>query len=860
MSRSRLSLAACLVVLTAVGAPVMSQAHAAVESLESFGESTLQVCQSESGSLRTGDLDVIILLDNSKSLWESDKFGARFDAIDGFVDSFQKIEDRTKNFSLVKFGGSAEVVIPFTRVTNSNDVREIKDGLRENVPNDYQTQESFTNYVAALDLAREEFLSNDPGNRNCRVLIWFTDGVFDTNDSGRPEEIKNDVNRLEKEVCASDGLGVQYSRSDINTFVVYLTPRDPNPDRSRISQDAMQVITGDREPSFSSQESSPRAPSSGCVIGERHLGEVISVEDTNSLLGYLTDLVPTAGGATPIFPEECPIPVANLRSQPLIDGNLVDWISVTTWDESLNAETLSIDLGDGKSQPMSSLFDADVKGDRLYYYRPKGEARELLDAGWTISLVNAGDICVRLKPRSLQFEIGRDNVAKSLDGLPEALFGDGRLKLYVAGKEADFKLALKNPGELTAQLVVDSGEFLATPNRLPVTVIVNGAFQVTPPSCAIEVEADGNVPTSPLQSTSCLVTPAADEDTRYDASTLLAALDACGIGPWQLLVDGIPAAPSDVVKADGSPVELSVATVDDPRNQATDCKQSLATAITISTKEASSQIGAELQLDLLKRGSVLLAILFAAGMALLVAFLSLLLLKGISFVTARTVDGNHFFAYETAAEIEPDKSARGVLRWPETGQTPKNYIANPDLLEPVKTDNKRTALSAGELRFEREIPRLFRPFSESRLKMLTPTAAVFWQPNRERDGLPLTFARAIVLSRVSKEDLTVRRNMKVRVTVLVPRRGPGSGYSGAEELIREKAEQLAADLWEAATESKAVETRGDSFGLPSAPTANENEGPVAVGPATKVQQAEAPKPPKTPPLRSLPSEPPTSPR
>jgi hypothetical protein len=850
--------------------PLGSNDLALAQPVVDFNESALRVCQDESGNLRTGDLDVIVLLDNSKSLWGSvkpegekgsDRLGVRFEAIDRFVDSFQKIDDREKNFSLITFGASAEVVIPFEKVSTLDDAKEIKETLRQSVPNEYESQESFTNHVAALETAREEFLSNDSGNRNCRILIWFTDGVFDTNDSDQPEGVKRDVRRLEGAVCASDGLGKQYAESDINTFVVYLTPQNPNPDRSRISQDAMQVVTGDREPSFSSGSSNPRTPSPGCVIGSRHLGEVISVEDTSSLLGYLTDLVPTADSATPILPEECPIQVTNLNSLPLIDGHLVDWISVTTWGVSLDVQRFSIDLVDGNSQPLTDLFEAEMKDDRLYYFRPTDQARDLLDAGWTLSLKDAGEVCVRLKPRSLQFEIGRDNATKSLNGIPEELFGDGRLKLFVDGRPADVKSALRNPGGLTAQLEVDSGDFLSPANRLAVFITVNGAFQITPPRCAIKVKAQGDVPTAPIESSSCLVTPAASEDTSYDASALLAGLDECGVGPWQLLLDGAPADSRGELTADGAPVVLSAATVNDPENKEITCEKSLGTAVAISTRVASSEIVAELQLKLYKRGNALLAILFAVVMTLLVAFLSLVLLKGISFLTAKTIDGSSFFAYETEAEVEPDKSERGALRWPDTGQTPKEYKANPDLLEPVKTDKSRTSLSAGELRFERRIPSFFRPFSESRLKMVTPTSAVFWQSNRERDGLPLTFAKAIVLSRVGKENLSQRRNMKVRVTALVPRRGFGSGFGGAEELIREKADQLAADLWEASSVAKTNTGRQNTSVLPTSSEAAQSDVRIEdSAPPVKPAGAEAPKPPLTPPTRALPSEPPKFPK
>jgi len=861
MNRSLFNFVSGVLAVGAVLFPASSDAYSVESSLADFSESALEVCRNESGSLRSGDLDVIILLDNSKSLWESDKSGVRFEAIDGFVDSFQQIADRAKNLSLIKFGASAEVVVPFAKITTPDDARRIKDTLRRLVPNDYQTQESFTNYVAALERAREEFLSNDSSNRNCRVLIWFTDGVFDTNDSRQPDEVQRDVRRLEDQVCRSGGLGEEYSKSDINTFVVYLTPQNPDPDRSRISQDAMQVVTGDRQPSFSGQDSSPRAPSSGCVIGSRHLGEVISVEDTNSLIGYLIDIVPAADGGKPIFPEECPVQVVELSTLPLIDGHLVEWISVTSWAESLDDRAFTIDLADGSSQSLTNLFEAEVKGNKLSYYRPTSGARELLDAGWRLSLKNAGEVCVRLKPINPKFEIGRDNVTKSLDGLPEELFVGGRLKLFVDKEPADVATAMKNPGGLTAELEVVSGAFLASPNRLPAEVTVDGAFQINPPNCVIEVDKEGDVPNSPIESSSCVVTPARSEDTSYDASKLIASLDECGLGAWQLRVDGMPSELSGAIRADSSPVELSVATVNNAVNKDASCEQSLRAAITISTKQASSQIGAEVEIELRKRGNILLAIVFAVLMTIVVAFLSLLLLKGINMMTAKTVDGNSLFAYETEAEIEPGTSERGTLRWTDSGQKTKSYKANPDLLEPVTTDPKRTSLKAGELRFERRIPSLFRPFAESRLKMVTPTPAAFWQPNHERDGLPLTFAKAIVISRIGREDLSLRSNIKVRVTVLVPRRGSGSGFGGAEDLIRDKADDLAADLWEASSvAAEGLSQRNNAD--PSTSIAN-NTAEIRSGdpaPPIKPPPVEAPKPPTTSPPRSLPNEPPKFPR
>lgn len=141
MNRSVMNLVTGALIAGAVLLSVAPTTYAVERFPSEVGDSALEVCRNESGSLRSGELDVIILLDNSKSLWNSDKAGVRFEAIEGFVDSFQQIKDRAKNLSLIKFGAFAEVVVPFRKVSTLDDTKEIKESLRQRVPNDYESLE-----------------------------------------------------------------------------------------------------------------------------------------------------------------------------------------------------------------------------------------------------------------------------------------------------------------------------------------------------------------------------------------------------------------------------------------------------------------------------------------------------------------------------------------------------------------------------------------------------------------------------------------------------------------------------------------------------------------------------------------------
>lgn len=765
-----------------------------------LSNSALRVCEDERGNLKGGAMDVIVLLDNSKSLLNSDKDGERFDAVDGFLDNFNSITSRVRNFGLLTFGVAASEVIPFVRVQNNKDVAGIKADIRARVPNDYRQQEKFTNYIVALEAAKQMFRKNDPTGINCRILIWFTDGVFDTNDSVRADEIARDVRRLEDAVCRPGGLGDQFRDATINTFVVYLTPKEADSSRSRVSQDAMQVITGDIEPSFSAGGSVGRIPSANCKVGS-HIGEVISVADSDRLIGFLTDLVPTADGAVPIFPEECPIAINEVSSFGLLDANLLDWISVVSWDGPVKVGALTVVLPSGEGGRLGDYLAIEGNGSRLVYLRPNDAGKSVLTAGWTLRLSSAGPVCLRLKPRSLEFEISRGEVVKSLDNLPPSLFAD-RLTYFVRQVEVSLAEALRNPGELAGRLSVESGEYLADPNRLPVAVYVNGAFRVAP-ECRITVLRDGEVPEAPIESSPCTVLPASNLPTNYDASTLLEQINACGLGEWRLLLEGRAVPAKGTLSADAAESSFSIATIGVPRNEKVICAPEDGGELRIFTSESQpASIEGTINLNLTKRGNPWLALAIAAAMTLVVAFLSLLLLRLLNVLTSKTIDGNHFFFYETTCELHADRIGRGALHL-ETSRSPlpglvnaANYVADPDLLEQVVAERRNTSLKAGSLNFERQIPPLLKPFEVPRLRLATQGLATFWKANRQGDGLELLFASALALVTVSKDYSGEQSPIKARVVALIPRRGRGSGFQGAQDLIRRHGDELAALLWQ----------------------------------------------------------------
>jgi hypothetical protein len=789
---------------TVIALALMSGSEA--QSVAQSKESGLQVCRDENGNERSGDLDVVVLLDNSKSLSGknnsgSDQSGRRFDAIDEFLENFSRTEvnNRGKNFGLIAFGTSARIVVELSAISNAN-VDEIKEKIKNEVLNSYETQDSHTNYISALSEARSTFEKSDPSNQNCRILIWFTDGVFDTNDSDKADEVSQDVRRLQGAICSSDGIASAFSKADINTFVVYLTPANPNQKRSGVSQDAMQAITGDRTPSFDSDGSKARQPQSPCEINSRHLGEVISVDDAEQLLGYLTDLVPTADGGVSVFPGDCPIEGNTGESFALIDGHLIEWISITSWSEMVKLDSLSILSNGGESLSLDQIFQVGEDGSKSgrlvkIYPQPNETSQEFLKAGWKLLINESGPVCVRLKLRDLSFVLSNVET-KSEQNLPPYLFEGNRLLFFAGNKELDKSEALKNP-LLRGELEVEFGEFLPLPNRMSVKVTVEGAFELSPPNCEIKVDyEDRESPTDALFSTSCKIKPARFEDTSIDATLFINELNKCEVGEWQIAFDGIPQDGSKKSLVGGSnETVLSVRTIEPPSNANKSCRPNSVASIEVSTSDgAESEISTSIEINLKRRGNPLLAIVLAVIATIFVSLLSLLLLQTINRLIVKTIDPNNFYGYETECEIVGDESGQASIVWPEKNSTSLTYVADPDLLQQLKSNSSRTTLSVGSIRFNRVLPKFFRPFEEARLVMSNDFSASFWRANRDDDGLGISFPKAIVLSVSNIEPSFSQKRNQARVTVIVPKRGFGAGYEGAQQLIRDKCDELANKL------------------------------------------------------------------
>lgn len=768
-------------------------------ALEALPQSPPKVCQDESGRSLTGDLDVLTMLDNSSSLSGSDPAGKRFDAIDEFLSSYAKTKSsQKKNFGLIKFGGTASQTVPLQDVNEEN-WQSIVEDVRLKIPNVKKKQEKYTNYVKALELALNVFRSRPA--INCKVLIWFTDGIYDTtNDS---DDDSSDARELRSSVCSNGGLSAQIQLSNVSTFVIYLTPeKNPekdrdNAERASASKDAMQAITGDEQPSFDETGSASRKPTSECKLGA-HLGEVLSAADAGQLLGYLVDLVEVANGGQRIFESECPFIASEVESVKMPSPYFIDWLSVTTWKTSLPAtDDLRIRTKAGERK-FEDVFVADASSgsDRSIHYLPRPEAVSTLSPGWTLVVEGAEDLCIRARARNLEFQIQQKEPREKAtvpEDLPVELF-EGKLTYF---DESFTPLTIKEAlgrSQVLGQLSVEFGEILAKDGLLPVQVSVNGAVRLEPLNCSLDITyVNKNAKGERLTSLNgCQIVPSSNTLTEVDAGAVLSALETeCGIGLWQLELDG-KAAPSTVQLAAGaSDTDVRIETVSTVPNSKKECSRS-DTSIRIVSSGRLLEIPVVFKLKLLRSASPLWPLL-ALFFIIAAIIVSLGLLRLVNVLTARAPKRDDFFGYVASAEMLSGDLGRASIRWSDQST---EFKADPKRLEVARGDDSRTSIGVGEYRFVRQLPRIMRPFEEARLVLQSERSGVFWRANSAKDGLTISFSSALAVIAKGDRAPSQDRGTSVDVVVLVPKRGVNSGFEGVERLVRQRVGDLAPQLVE----------------------------------------------------------------
>lgn len=199
----------------------------------------------------TGSVDVLMLVDNSRSLNTSDGDGQRFAGLRAALSALQQEAGRRQGDELAEVnvafatfdaeyaprpGGDEGVA--WQRVTV--DSAEQLDGFVAEL--ERQEQRGGTDYDAALAGARADLAeraaerTEDGGAAPCQALIFFTDGGYQPAGGG-------DTDRLQEDLCRPGGPPDALHRDDVHLFTVALAGDDTDDPLDQDALDFLEALT-----------------------------------------------------------------------------------------------------------------------------------------------------------------------------------------------------------------------------------------------------------------------------------------------------------------------------------------------------------------------------------------------------------------------------------------------------------------------------------------------------------------------------------------------------------------------------------------------------------------------------------------
>lgn len=318
-------------------------------------DSAMQVCiNQKTNEPFVGDIELMLLMDNSQSLQNNDPEGKRFSQVRMMLNSVHdRISKSTKpravRFSLITFADRAIVEIPRADpiVLSASNLNSTAKRVEDAAPGDQQN----TDYVAALKKALEEMDLAPP--QNCRVIVWFTDGAYWPS-GGTENSTAGGV--LRDEVCKPGGFSEKLRSLSVNIFALYIESQKPNAKEDpTASRDIMAHLTGDQN-SFGVNPYQPGAP---CGTQQSHVGEVLAASNVNQLGQFFADLPNIIDGGVEVA---CPTKDGLVESKPLPAGRYVEQISIVKYavaGRELSPSDLVAQQPDGSEQPLDDFYSGE---------------------------------------------------------------------------------------------------------------------------------------------------------------------------------------------------------------------------------------------------------------------------------------------------------------------------------------------------------------------------------------------------------------------------------------------------------------------------------------------------------------------
>jgi hypothetical protein len=763
-------------------------------------------------------VDILILLDNSKSLKSSDPKRQRFDAIEQLFKSISLGINGNNTDS--KLGVDIEVMT-FAQSAISlklesvdiNDPKRISDEIRENLPDD--GQQGGTNYINALNAAREN-LSHPSKNGNCKFLIWFTDGSFDYANLSDKTEVENKkikkekLVELERGICGPQGWAEQLRSSNVNTYVVLLgDPETLEKDENfQTSLDLMAQITGDRTTSELGDVN--ECPGETAPI----VGEIFSVgtQDIDKLGPIFQKIgVSITGGIVMLCPtpDELTVSTSGLPNSKFFR-------SISLISLGLNPlpriDDVNIIKKNGERVPITAVFDgvneSSEGGTQIDYVKTANATLAALEKGWQIELsANSPDFCLMATfiepPIVVITKIGNKPV--DINDKLKIFSEEEKSQLAYFLKDEDGTTEKNVSPEFLVEQKIDAG-FLsrlrgelnieADPSKplfgekFAVTVLVGPpipdiqnclapfVFQTertpttgdTPGNRDFKtIECEINTLNQPESNTVSI-------DIREMANTLKSNV-GCDIIEPSLLINGEDKGTSFTLPVNE---RATVAVNFKVGEKSTSCSLIEKDGVSFSYGDAGQTETAMFTAvyDLKQPPNPWWVIFVSLCSVLAAVLLSLFLLRYISSLFS--VMPNDIYSYEKVIDI--GLSTMAGLKIEIDGMDLSKFKPSAsDLRRPMESSNK-SVLRLQSIQLERRLSHFFNPFSHVRAIIPKAALATYWQKSGS-GGLAIPFKKAIILSDSSRQSASTEK-VSAQLTVLVPSIGADGGITGVEQLMR----------------------------------------------------------------------------
>ena len=766
-------------------------------------DNSLKVCQDAAGNTKTGALDVILLLDNSKSLSSTkngnvptDKGNERYGAISEMLKSLGEVsggkdgrEGVGINFGVISFGDTAKAVLKLKPLTSINS-DAIGKQVEEKVPGKYESQSATTDYIEALSAATTT-LKSRPSN-NCKFLVWFTDGQFESDETRDTAERRKQAKTLKYEVCKSKGFREQFVNEGINTFVLMLTPTADTDVRLSASYGAMQAITGATAlPPDVESGIGKSFDMCGKLAETPHLGDILIASDAKEIARK----IPTIANLLTNW-----VPVTKCPSSPTGDGisampaaRHIEGLSFTAYEkghELVDLSTSKIINNSDQAVNFDEYFIEDSRTRFEQKYRMNEKAEAEMNQGWSIDISN-GPIgwCVQMK--AYKFEIsfeGEEVVQTSKDGILNKDDIQNLAYFDKSKKDRDEALSLTEAisffGELDAALDIDPTREIYE-NPIDIRVKQKGVPYLSCSTFVLKAEAD--MPSPARISAFC------------DIDTKITALNNVNVKvvPDSALQNEDCNATLGLVE---KPIEKSLDKKDVPTDELIH-KKGVARLFLVldahgkSAKCVSSDsivkftfsspgidtkpIERAVEIDVVWKAKPPMWIvwLIVVSALLVIAFLNLLLLREIKKYTSR-MSKSGLFALEIPINITRQRTGQ-LTTTTRDGSQLSSVSLNVDeqLAVKVDPDRRNAKLNGGSRSSLRvKLPSLFRPFAAP-LLVLNSKKSVFYAPNFEGgNGLSSMARQAVIVH----SPIPNGETCEAMVTLLIPNTGVGR-----EQIVRD---------------------------------------------------------------------------